>query len=87
MTVGIECACRVRACVAVVQSIEIPSPAKEHRRVSCLMVRVRAGTRTMSGAARCGVATAFGECTTGARARQAVMGDAASGQCDQEKTD
>ncbi|OXI24986.1 hypothetical protein [Burkholderia sp. AU15512] len=66
MTVGTECASRVRACVAVVQSIEIPSLAKEHRGVSCLMVRVRAGTRTMSGAAlrcaaRCGVEAAFGE--------------------------
>ncbi|WP_175240951.1 MULTISPECIES: hypothetical protein [Burkholderia cepacia complex] len=61
MTVGTECACRVRACVAVVQSIEIPSLAKEHRGVSCLVVRVRAGARTMSGAARCGVEAAFDE--------------------------
>ncbi|MBY4724606.1 MULTISPECIES: hypothetical protein [Burkholderia] len=61
MTVGTECACRVRACADVVQSIEIPSLAKEHWGVSCLMVRVRARTRTMSGAARCGVEAAFGE--------------------------
>ena len=45
----------------VVQSIEIPSLAKEHRGVSCLVVRVRAGARTMSGAARCGVEAAFSE--------------------------
>ncbi|WP_174986096.1 hypothetical protein [Burkholderia lata] len=99
MTVGTECACRARARMIVVQSIEIQSPAKEHRGVPRLMVRVRAGTRTMSGAAlrcaalRCaalrGVAWKLpsAEYDTGARARQAVMGDAASRQCDQEKTD
>ncbi|RQT09705.1 hypothetical protein DF051_28885 [Burkholderia contaminans] len=77
--------------MAVVQSIEIPSLAKEHRGVSCLMVRVRAGTRTMSGscAALRGVAWKLrsAKCNNAARARQAVMRDAASRQCDQEKAD
>ncbi|CAB3768943.1 hypothetical protein B7G54_11360 [Burkholderia puraquae] len=91
MAVGTECTRRVRAGMTVVQSIEIQSLAKEHRAHHaqwCAFGQARVPCVALLGDAW---KPRSAKCDTGARARQAVMGDVVSMQramqCDQEKTD
>ncbi|WP_174999135.1 hypothetical protein [Burkholderia lata] len=87
MTVGTACTRRVRAGMTVVQSIEIQSPAKEHRGAPRPMACVRASARTITALLGDAWKPPSAKCDHSARARQAVTGDAVSMQCDQEKTD